>query len=200
MLAYPGKQCIWISKRCFPLPASNAFVRTLPICRNRQAGHPDIQMLLSVTGKQGICIYSRVISRPVQIPASRASVRTSARSAAVPDTGKQCICAHSPRFAVTGKLGICAPNTKNDRFPEIGKRSFCLPGLLGKSPIPSCAIRHSCAIFAKSLPGDGRRITKSSSRRCTSFVLSRSAQSRRQSPPAGQASRGFLQKCRRRFR
>ena len=92
-------------------------------------------MLLSVTGKQGICIYSRVISRPAQIPASRASVRTSARSAAVPDTGKQ---------------RICTPNTKNDRFPEIGKRSFCLPGLLGKSlkpcMCPSAQLRDFCEI------------------------------------------------------
>ena len=45
-------------------------------------------------------------------------------------------------------LSICPPNAKNDRFPEIGKRSFCLPGLLGKSLKPSCAVRHSCAIFA----------------------------------------------------
>ena len=158
MLANPGKQCIRISKRCFPLPASNAFVRTLPICRNRQAGHPDIQMLLSVTGKQGICIYSRVISRPAQIPASRASVRTSARSAAVPDTGKQCICAHNPCFAVTGKLGICAPYAKNDRFPEIGKRSFCLPGLLGKSLKPFLRRRHSYAISVKSLPRGNEKL------------------------------------------
>ena len=28
-------------------------------------------------------------------------------------------------------LSICPPNAKNDRFPEIGMRSFCLPGLLG---------------------------------------------------------------------
>ena len=143
MLANPGKQCIRISKRCFPLPASNAFVRTLPICHNRQAGHPDIQMLLSVTGKQGICIYSRVISRPDQIPASRASVRTSAQSAADPDTGKQC---------------ICATNAKNDRFPEIGKRSFCLPGLLGKSLKPFLCRRHSCAISAKSLPRENEKL------------------------------------------
>jgi hypothetical protein len=47
---------------------------------------------------------------------------------------------YNSRFAVTGKLGICPPNAKNDRFPEIGKRSFCLPGLLGKSLKPSCAV------------------------------------------------------------
>lgn len=81
MPANPGKQCIWISSR------DN---RRCP--ESQQAGHLDIQMLLPVTGKQGICIYSRVISRPNQIPASRASVRTFAQTAPVPDTGKQCIC------------------------------------------------------------------------------------------------------------
>ncbi len=167
------------------IPASWASGYPNAASRYRQAGHLYIQSRCFASEsdpcKQGIC---------PDICSNRACARYR----------QACICAHNPRFAVTGKLGICPPNAKNDRFPEIGKRSFCLPGLLGKSPIPSCAIRHGCAIFAKSLPGDGRRITKSSSRRCTSFVLSRSAQSRRQSPPAGQASRGFLQKCRQRFR
>jgi hypothetical protein len=85
MLANTGKQCIWIYRRA---------KRFCP--ESQQAGHLDIQMLLSVTGKQGICIYSRVISRPNQIPASRASVRTSAQIAPVPDTGKQCICRTIP--------------------------------------------------------------------------------------------------------
>ena len=56
------------------------------------------------------------------------------------------------------------------------------------------------ADWSRNDSGGRRRITKSSSRRCTSFAPSRSARSRRQSPPAGQASRGFLQTCRRRSR
>ena len=44
------------------------------------------------------------------------------------------------------------PNADNDLFPEIGKRSFCLPGLLGKSLKPFPCRLHSCAISAKSLP------------------------------------------------
>lgn len=167
------------------IPASWASGYPNAASRYRQAGHLYIQSRdfasESDPCKQGIC---------PDICSNRACARY-----------RQAMhLSYNSRFAVTGKLGICPPNAKNDRFPEIGKRSFCLPGLLGKSLKPSCAVRHSCAIFAKSLTGDGRRITKSSSRRCTSFALSRSARSRRRSPAAGQASRGFLPKCRRRFR
>ena len=104
------------------IPASWASGYPNAAFRYRQAGHLYIQPHDFASGadtcKQCIC---------PDICSNRAC----------PRYRQACICAHNSRFAVTGKLGICPPNAKNDRFPEIGKRSFCLPGLLGKSPIPS---------------------------------------------------------------
>ena len=107
------------------IPASLASGYPNAAFRYRQAGHLYIQSRdfasESDPCKQGIC---------PDICSNRACARY-----------RQAIhLSDNSRFAVTGKLGICPPNAKNDRFPEIGKRSFCLPGLLGKSPIPSCAI------------------------------------------------------------
>ena len=128
-----------------PIPASNASGYPNAAFRYRQAGHLYIQPRDFASGsdpcKQGI--------RP-----DIRSIRSCSRY-------RQAMhLSHNFCFAVTGKLGIYAPNTKNDRFPEIGKRSFCLPGLLGKSLKPFLCRRHSCAISAKSLPREIEKTEK----------------------------------------
>ena len=118
-----------------PIPASWASGYPNAAFRYRQAGHLYIQPRDFAPGadpcKQCIC---------PDICSNRAC----------PRYRQAMYLSYNSRFAVTGKLGICPPNAKNDRFPEIGKRSFCLPGLLGKSlkpcMCPSAQLRDFCEI------------------------------------------------------